>query len=333
MVAQTAIEANEYRIKLEAQRAITKEAELSAGITVQADRITSEVEARVRGEVTINSKITQTAQMIQQEVTDRRNADNVLSGRITVEAGKITQIVSAVGKNGQVTAASICLAINNGGSTATINADKIYLLGQTIANQITADYIQTKIASLASLNVASLKSDRGSANVYGVKTTTFEQGGVTCYVPNAIWTLQITQSGNTYKLQRKRYNDSDWVDVGSFSRATSLSGSWSSGTLTVTASPQGNTYIDVLGEGSSSWSGGTCTIPIRHSQNGSNWYDTGKNVYAYVNKSDISIPTSWTTYSTDPDGDVKVELSKSYTYHKCTVNVHGRTKTIRVKLT
>ena len=329
VTAFTQIDANEKRILLEAQRAIGKEGELSANITVQADRITSEVAARVNGEKTINSKITQTAQMIQQEVTDRRNADNTLSsritqtadaislevtrakaaegtlsGQITVEAGKINQVVSAVGSNGQVTAASICLAINNAGSSATINADKIYLLGQTIANQITADYIQTKIASLASLNVASLKSERGGADVYSIKTTTFEQAGVTCYLPNAVWNLQITQSGNTYTLQRKRFNDDEWVDVGSFSRATTLSGAWSSGKFTVSASPQGDTFWTDLVQGSTTWSGNSATVGIDaiESDSGGNQHATGRSILVdatarYNAGVNYAKPVTWTAGS------------------------------------
>ena len=308
VIAETRIDMNEYAINLEAKRAQTAEGDLSGRLTVQADKIEA-------------------------EVSRASEAEGKLSGRITVEAGKITQIVSAVGKDGQVTAASICLAINNGGSTATINANKIYLLGQTIANTITADYIATKIASIANLNVQSITSARGGLSMYSVATTNFSQGGVSCYLPNAIWTLQIVQDGNNYKLQRQRFNDGGWTDVGSFSRATSLSGSWSSGVLTVTASPQGNTYKDAVQGGSESWNTGVCTIPIEHSSNGgSSWYGVGASAYAHVYKSDISIPTSWSASSSDPDADVKVSLNKNYDYHKCTINVHGRTKTLRVKL-
>lgn len=308
VIAETRIDMNENAINLEAKRAKTAEGDLSGRLTVQADKIEAEVQRAT-------------------------SAEGTLTGRITVEAGKINQVVSAVGKDGKVTAASICLAINNGGSTATINADKIYLLGQTIANTITADYIATKIASIANLNVQTITSARGGVSVSSVSTTSFYQGGVSCYLPHAIWTLQIVADGNNYKLQRQRFSDGGWVDVGSFSRATSLSGSWSSGVLTVTASPQGNTYGDAVQGGSESWANGICTIPIEHSTNGgASWYGVGASAYAHVYKSNISIPTSWSSSSSDPDGDVLVSLNKNYTYHKCTVNVHGTTKTIRVKL-
>lgn len=79
--------------------------------------------AGLKGYIDVN------AENITQEVTRATTAEGTLSGRIDVQAGKITQIVSAVGSNGQVTAASIVLAINNSASSVTISADKILLSG------------------------------------------------------------------------------------------------------------------------------------------------------------------------------------------------------------
>ena len=63
---------------------------------------------------------------------DLDSLDDRLTGEIQIEAGKITQIVTNVGADGTVTAASIALAINNAGSSAAINARNIYLNGNTI---------------------------------------------------------------------------------------------------------------------------------------------------------------------------------------------------------
>ena len=73
--------------------------------------------------------ITVLANKIIQEVIDRRNEDQILSGKITVEAGKITQIVSAVGKNGKVTSASIVSSINGSSSSIKLSADHIDIDG------------------------------------------------------------------------------------------------------------------------------------------------------------------------------------------------------------
>lgn len=78
------------------------------------------------------AKLTVQANRITQEVTDRSNADQVLDGKITVEAGRITQIVSAVGANGEVTAASIVLAINGSSSSVSISGDKVDINGSSV---------------------------------------------------------------------------------------------------------------------------------------------------------------------------------------------------------
>lgn len=57
--------------------------------------------------------------------------------------------------------------------------------------------------------------------------------------------IEFNSSTNTYTLSKYTQDDGgEWTAVGSFSRATSLSGAWSSsaGRFIVTASPQGETY-------------------------------------------------------------------------------------------
>ena len=68
-------------------------------------------------------------------------------------------------------------------------------------------------------------------------------------IPDAVSDLQIvapTQGSNDYTLQKKTYSDNNWTNVGTFSRATTLSGAWSSGAFTVTATPQGDTLTTSL---------------------------------------------------------------------------------------
>ena len=130
-----------------------------------------------------------------------------------------------------IKAGEICLAINKSGDAeATIRASKIYLLGQTIANTITAEYILTKVANASVVNVKRL-----NANVI----TITPGGGEAVGVQTAYYQSSLTQDGNTYKLKLKKFNGQE--DEYSFSRATTLSGEWSGDQWTVTASPQGNT--------------------------------------------------------------------------------------------
>lgn len=235
VVANTRIDQTEEHITLEANRLRDGQAVLSARLTVEADKI-------------------------DQEVVNRQRDTQTLSGRITVEAGKINQIVQSVGQNGQVTAASICLAINSAGSSATINADKIYLLGQTIANTITADYITTKLASANMVTAKALL-------VQGVITC---QDGISCVaiyannnnITNPIMSASV--ANNTLTLTK-----ADGTVAATFSKATTLSGDWSGSyqdgkRYKVDASPQGVTkyspYVNIVAKyGSPSWSAGNVT--------------------------------------------------------------------------
>ena len=215
-----------------------------ASLGADQNGISGRVTATEGDMVVAQAAITANENAITAEVTRATGAEESLSGQISVEAGKISQIVTAVGDNGEVTAASICLAINQSGeSEAVINANKIYLLGQTIANTITANYIESKIASLSVLNVAAISATGNIHTSNGYIAAPYYyigSGNSLRNMSSGIWALRITQSGNTYTLQKQDWDDADWVDVGSFSRATSLSGAWSGRNFIVTASPQGN---------------------------------------------------------------------------------------------
>lgn len=243
------IDINENRILQEVTDRTNADGELQGRIIVQADRITQEVIQRQGDVEALSGRIIVEKNRITQEVNDRTRADNTLNGKITVEAGKIEQIVSAVGSDGQVTAASIVLAINNAGeSTAHIDANKVYIgnqksttviNGKLNASDVTADYVATKLASATNVNVKRLTL---TGNGY-IVLPNGPDGNVTITGANAydfIRQLQIVQNGNTYKLQKKTQGDmSNWQDVGSFSRAVS---SWlvggGNGKVKVTASPQ-----------------------------------------------------------------------------------------------
>lgn len=69
-------------------------------------------------------------------------------------------------------------------------------------------------------------------------------------IPDAITNIQIVPPGtgsNTYTIQKKTLSNTSWTDVGTFSRATSLSGGWSGrGTYTVNATPQNESTSTTL---------------------------------------------------------------------------------------
>ena len=104
------------------------------------------------------------------------------------------------------------------------------------------DYLKTKdlkseIGNITQLNVQdmtvkSITSERGGVSVASVATNTLTLGGT--QIPLGL-IIGASVSGNTLTLTPLAGNDI------TFSKATSLSGAWSGGVYTVTASPQGNT--------------------------------------------------------------------------------------------
>ena len=182
----------------------------------------------------LRSEFVVTASFMRREFEDEVNS--VRSYTEQTASSWETRVEGVVDENGNITAASICLAVNDGQSTATINASKIYMLGQTILNTVDANYIYTTISSIASLLVQDITAQGIDANSVSIRPV----GGMGAVsVATAYNGSSLSQSGNTYTLRLVKMNGQ--FDEYSFSRATSLSGDWASGVFTTTASPQGNT--------------------------------------------------------------------------------------------
>lgn len=181
------------------------------------------------------SRITQTAGELSAEVA-ARTADGVsFNSRITQTANSISQIVQAVGRNGEVTAASIALAINASGSEAVISADHIELDGDTVASilygkQVEVDEINAATADFIVMDVEDRLSVNGNMTVIGDATFT------SITLDGDSFSSVVTDfsiSGNALTLYRSNGTSE------TFRKATSLSGSWSGMTYTVAASPAG----------------------------------------------------------------------------------------------
>jgi len=205
---------------------------------------------------------------------DLTSSSAALYARSADNAAEIVARINESTGESEIKLSSDRVYIGNSRSTTVIN-------GKCELSDVTANYIGSKIASLATVNVQQLSSERGGVSVYSVGTTNFSQGGVSCYVPNAIWALQIVQDGNNYKLQRQRYNDDGWTDVGTFSRAvTSWTMGWSGGTFTAKANPQNQSCSTQIVQGTVSWDGNNATVPIDgiDSDNPGYQYFTGRNI-------------------------------------------------------
>ena len=205
-----------------------------------------------------------------------------------------------------IKAGEICLAINESGDAeATINASKIYLLGQTIAQYISADYIKNKIANIASLTVQAVIGTTASFNnLYGGNIK-FRVSSGSGYVYTDLKDLFLSNielrgpTNNVYTLVQHTPNNAQGVVIGSFSRATTLSGAWSGGVYTVNASPQDKQItsgIFDLTNSDVSWSGLTGTIKVHANINGDEVKrDTGKRLYVTAPFSQVSLSKAYDT--------------------------------------
>lgn len=138
----------------------------------------------------VGSQLKITADAISAEVTRATEEEGKLSGRIDVEAGRISLVVEGTGQDAVVKRAAIQAAIVDANgelvSEVRVSADRIYLLGTTIANTITADYITTKLATVSLLTVGAINAGGywvGNTNllhaIAGIGTATASGGSIT----------------------------------------------------------------------------------------------------------------------------------------------------------
>ena len=222
---------------------------IGAKFKVQAEGISSlvtktGVNSLGEGE-TLYSEITQNADKISLVVTSTKNPDT----------GVVTNSVNT---------ASIILAINGnkqGDSSATIQADKIYLDAAKTVTVADVLYIANGGAFWVKRNAAfgstgQITLNEGTLNAPTIQinsagTLKFSPGSQTgsaisfnhAKAASIITGVRITgPTDNVYTLQYQSAGTGDtWNNAQvTFSRATTLSGAWSSGVFTVTATPQGN---------------------------------------------------------------------------------------------
>lgn len=284
---------------------------LGSTITQTATQIRSEVHA---ANSTLYSYIEQTATYIRSEVA---NVESGLQSSIQQEANKIALVVEGTGNNAHIKPASIVAAINDGESSVVISATHIDLNGYVKASDLTTDWLSAKIAGITSLGVQNMAAS-GSISI--------KENNIYYGIKRSINELQISLSGNTYTLQYKKWDDTNWQSAGTFSRATTLSGAWSSGKITVNASPQGSSWYSELksvANADLSWSGTTVSFPVYAYNNGSETaVSTGKTMSVNVSGK-LQSKTFTTTGTKTPDdgyiGFSQVVISlptyTSYTFH------------------
>ena len=160
---------------------------------------------------------------------------------------KNNQYVTCTGPGAELNAASVVTAINDGESSVIISADHINLNGYVKATDITANYLKAKLSDIDLISTYGITVSNNVVSTGGYVMAPYVYLGTlgnASEIHDSIHDLQIVFDDNDkeYTLQKKDYNSSSWVDVGTFKpAATTLGGSWSSNTYTVTASPQGET--------------------------------------------------------------------------------------------
>ena len=124
-------------------------------------------------------------------------------------------------KNGTdyIKAGEICLAINDSNEAeATINASKIYLLGETIANTITADYISSQLSSLSLINAQAI-AVTGGISCGGNITCAGQLGGNTVYQNGSrmnVIDASVSSDGKTLTLTRASGGNVNFISGGTY---------------------------------------------------------------------------------------------------------------------
>lgn len=239
----------------------------------------------------IYSKITQTKNTIE---TELHSTESSLRSSIKQEADRISLVVEGTGANAKVKKAAIVAAVKDSNgyleSTIKIDADKVYIgseksttviAGKCTLDDVTADYIGGKIATLSTLNGIA-GSFTGNVSCSGLLAGQVYVGSGSGYrnISNPVMSVVLTGPvDNVYTLTSTR-SDGTYSSY-PFSRATTLTGAWSSGKFTVNASPQGDSYWTEIVQGSATRDGNAYTVPIVASDSGSggNTYATGRSVY------------------------------------------------------
>ena len=187
-----------------------------------------------------------------------------LEAQIKVNADRVSILVDDT--TGCIKAPSIIAAINDSDSSILLNADRIRLTGSTTMNDIFTvggSFLHIKAGTYFDTGGALTIISGGS-----VQTSEYRinGNGLTLNVAD------ITISGN---LMTIKYTDGS---TRTFNKAATLTGAWSGGVFTVTASTGAKLTTSLApATGAATKSGSTISIPIKATISGSGTvYDTGK---------------------------------------------------------
>ena len=220
----------------------------------------------------IYSSISQTASQIRTEVTNKTSS---LQSMITQAADKISLVVQGTGTNAKIKAAEIVASINarTGQSVVRLSANQIDIDGIVSALNSKIVTVNTIAAGTANLGSISLES---GGNFYVRESGSYWGYGNSLVSPIG-YTIVDAEVDNNNTLHLYTLDGDDIT----FSKATTLTPSWSGSVLTVTATQtNGGTTSTVatntIGLGGSDY--GTHSIDLAMTQNGYPTILSGSNV-------------------------------------------------------
>ena len=243
-----------------------------------------------------------------------QNGITVMEGRLELTESSFEATVQNIGgADGKITAASICLAINQAGSQAKISADHIILTGRTTINDVmgisdNSVNIKTKMRVNGEITTSSLSlrsgSDSMSINEASLSTT--------------IKKAEITNNGKTLKLTPYR------GDPINFEKAADLTGSWASGVFTAVSGDKSLVTSLAPAPGQATWEGNVVSIPIYATIGSSGvLHNTGKVATATKPEDTITYGTLSESGSNPGGADRYYDLDTRYAYHYFYVTVNG----------
>lgn len=349
--AKTGLESSLTQTASQIRAEVTdKENGLRSALTVTASQIRGEVEDSTNG---LRTSITQTASQIRAEVSDDVNS---LRSSITATASQIraevNDDVNSLRSEIEQNASAIRLKVSYGevATRLAVECGNVRVSGGDliVEGMVSASSVYSAIAGIETVQCADFNANSGTFN-FSLKS----DGEISAqedissehdihalgnfYASNngdterQLKISDISVSGNTMTITKI-----DGTTI-PFSKATSLSGAWSSGKLTVTASPQNEKFERTLQAGNPSWSGGLCTIPINAVWGSSGQYSesTNWNVYANINKSDIGFTSDGFVQAGQdphiPSGAIQLSQNlgmpaNNYGYYKFHITVNGQRK-------
>ena len=270
-------------------------------------------------------------------VSSVQNDVVIAQSQIKQNADSISLVVTGTGPNARIRTAQIVAAVNQSGSSVMISADKIRLSGNTtVSGMLTVENGALRVKSNAYIN-----GDLTLASGKEVFATNYRVGGSLRFPGSSMGSdIYISRSDVAEMIIKASVSNNVLTltpktgDPITFSKATALSGAWSSGVFTVSASPQGNTCLTSITGGAATRSGRTVTIPISATINESpTLFSTGKSVSATITVAKSEIDTTRGTRSTtEPTTDSTIAKITANGWYKVTVEVLGCTKTYKLNV-